>query len=76
MKIYSKIWKPKNQLLCYGFLITDELNFWLPNFGIDFHFSASLSSFFTINISLFLLLAFYCSDCLHFFGYIYARLLC
>ena len=26
----------------YGFLITEELIFWLPNFGIYFHFSASL----------------------------------
>ena len=28
----------------YGFLITKELIFWLPNFGFFFHFSASLIS--------------------------------
>ena len=28
----------------YGFLITKELIFWLPNFGIFFHFSASLKA--------------------------------
>ena len=28
----------------YGFLITEELIFWLQNFGIYFHFSASLNA--------------------------------
>ena len=27
----------------YGFLITKELIFWLPNFGFFFHFAASLT---------------------------------
>ena len=40
-------------------------------------FSVSiLSSLFVVNSSLFLLLTFICSLCLHLFVYIYARLLC
>ena len=39
-------------------------------------FVSILSSLLTVNISLFLLLTFICSLCLHLFVYIYARLLC
>ena len=41
---------------------------------MDFSVS-TLSSLFIVNISLFLLLTFLCSNCLHLFVYIYARLL-
>ena len=42
---------------------------------VDFSVSI-LSSLFIVNISLFLLLTFICSLCLHLFVYIYARILC
>ena len=34
-----------------AFLITEDLIFWLPNFGICFHFSASLISLLTCIVS-------------------------
>ena len=46
-------WQQIKSKRSYGFLITKELIFWLPNFGFFFHFSASLNKFQTDLLEIF-----------------------